>query len=87
MRRLHIHHVGGGGHIQHFSRQVKLHTDALNEDVQFTNDRIGQLESAQILTNTKLTTLEQIAGAINTTLAVIIERFERMEQTRHKERK
>jgi hypothetical protein len=46
------------GIIQHFACQVKLHTYALNEDVQVTNELIGQLESAHILTNTKLTTLE-----------------------------
>jgi len=40
------------GIIQHFERQVRLHTDALNEDIQVTNDRIGQLESVQILAKT-----------------------------------
>jgi hypothetical protein len=35
--------------IQHFERQVRLHTDALNEDVQVTNERIGQLETVKIV--------------------------------------
>ena len=37
--------------IQHFERQVRLHTDALKEDVQVTNERIGQLEITQIVAN------------------------------------
>jgi hypothetical protein len=74
------------GIIQHFERQVRMHSEALNEDVQVTNERIGQVETAQIETNNKLTTLERTAGAINTSLAAIIERLERMEQAGHEER-
>ncbi|PWZ04759.1 hypothetical protein Zm00014a_000169 [Zea mays] len=68
------------GIIQHFERQVRLHTDALNEDVQVTNERIGQLETTQIVTNNTLTTLERTVAATNTSLAAIIERLDRMDQ-------
>jgi hypothetical protein len=74
------------GIIQHFERQVRMHSEALNEDVQVTNERIGQVETAQIETNNKLTTLERTAGSINTSLAAIIERLERMEQAGREER-
>jgi hypothetical protein len=63
------------GIIQHFERQVRMHSEALNEDVQVTNERIGQVEMAQIEANNKLTTLERTAEAINTSLAASIERI------------
>jgi hypothetical protein len=44
--------------MQHFECKVRLHTDGLNEDVQVTNERLGQLESAHIDTNSKLGRLE-----------------------------
>jgi hypothetical protein len=44
--------------MQHFERKVRLHTDGLNEDVQVTNERLGQLELAHIDTNSKLGQLE-----------------------------
>uniref|UniRef100_A0A804QJE6 Uncharacterized protein n=1 Tax=Zea mays TaxID=4577 RepID=A0A804QJE6_MAIZE len=74
------------GIIQHFERQVRLHTDALNEDVEVTNERIGQLETAQIVTNNTLTTLERTVAATNTSLAAIIERLDRMDQVGHEGR-
>jgi hypothetical protein len=40
--------------MQHFERKVRLHTDGLNEDVQVTNEHLGQLELAHIDTNSKL---------------------------------
>jgi hypothetical protein len=66
--------------IQHFERQVWLHTNALNEDIQVTNEHIGQLETTQIVANNTLTTLEQTLAATNTSLAAIITRLDRMEQ-------
>jgi hypothetical protein len=55
--------------MQHFERKVRLHTDGLNEDVQVTNERLGQLELAHIDTNSKLGRLETTQIAINTKLA------------------
>jgi hypothetical protein len=57
------------GIIQHFVRKVKLHTDALDEDLQTTNEKLGQLELAQIDTNTKL-------GRVDTSLAALLRRFD-----------
>ena len=58
------------GIIQHFERQVRLHTDTLDEDVHVTNDHLGQLEAVQIDTNNKITSLEASVGTINTSLDV-----------------
>jgi hypothetical protein len=41
------------GIIQHFERQVQPHLEGLDNDMQVTNDKIGQLEATQIATNTK----------------------------------
>jgi hypothetical protein len=53
------------GIIQHFERQVQRHTEGLDNDMQVTNDKIGQLEATQIATNTKLTGLETAVGNID----------------------
>ena len=47
--------------LQHFERKVRLHAEHLDEDVRVTNERLGQLETAQIETNTKLASLEAVA--------------------------
>ena len=39
------------GIIQHFVRLVKKHTEGLDNDLQVTNEKMGQLEATQI--NTK----------------------------------
>ena len=66
--------------LQHFERRVRLHTEHLDEDVRVANERLGQLETAQIETNTKLASLGSTLGAVNTSLVGILERLERMEQ-------
>ena len=70
------------GIIQHFERQVKLDTDALNEDVCVTNERLGQLEMAQIATNVKLTTLEASVVTVNTNITEILRCFDEMGRVR-----
>jgi hypothetical protein len=57
--------------MQHFKRKVREHTNGLNEDVQVTNERLGQLESAHINTNSKLGLLETAQNATNTKLAAL----------------
>jgi hypothetical protein len=59
--------------LQHFERKVRLHAEHLDEDVCVANDRLGQLETAQIETNTKLVSVESTLGAINTSLIGILE--------------
>ncbi len=74
------------GIIQHFERQVKLHTEGLDTDLQVTNDKIGQLEDSQITTNTKLVGLETSMARIDTTLAALLRRFDEF-NTRNNERR
>ena len=40
--------------IQHFERQMCLQVDGLAEDIHITNERLGQLETAQIEAGTAL---------------------------------
>jgi hypothetical protein len=64
------------GIIQYFTRQVKQHTEGLDTDLQVTNEKIGQLESTQISTNTKLTRLETAVARIDTSLAALVRHFD-----------
>jgi hypothetical protein len=57
--------------MQHFERKVREHTNGLNEDVQVTNELLGQLELAHINTNSKLGLLETAQYATNTKLAAL----------------
>jgi hypothetical protein len=65
--------------LQHFECKVRLHAKDLDEDVCVTNECLGQLETAQIETNTKLVSVENTIGVVNTSLVGILERLERME--------
>jgi hypothetical protein len=65
--------------LQHFEYKVRLHTKHLYDDVRVTNDCIGQMETAQVDTNTRLATLERSTGDVNTSLAAILDRLEKME--------
>ena len=67
------------GIIQHFERQVKLYTEGLDNDLQVTNDKIGQLEATQIATNTKLTGVETSVARIDKSLAALLRRFDEMQ--------
>ena len=66
------------GIIQHFERQVKLYTEGLDNDLQVTNDKIGQLEATQIATNTKLTGVETSVARIDKSLVALLRRFDEM---------
>jgi hypothetical protein len=66
------------GIIQHFERQVQRHTEGLDNDMQVTNDKIGQLEATQIATNTKLTGLETAVDNIDKSLAALLRRFDEL---------
>jgi hypothetical protein len=50
---------------------VRLHAQHLDEDVCVANECLGQLETAQIETNTKLVSVEITLGAVNTSLVGI----------------
>ena len=64
------------GIIQHFVRQVRVHTEGFDADLQVANEKLGQLETTQIETNTKLTALETSVAGINTSLAALVRRFD-----------
>jgi hypothetical protein len=66
------------GIIQYFKRQVKLHTDGLENDMQVRNDKIGQLEAMQIATNTKLMGLETMLSNIDKSLAALLRHFDEL---------
>jgi hypothetical protein len=61
--------------LQHFECKVRLHAKHLVEDVCVAKERLGQLETAQIETNTKLVSVENTLGAVNTSLVGILERL------------
>ena len=42
------------GITQHFRQQVNQYTDGIANDLQVINEKIGQMEVAQIANNTKL---------------------------------
>src|SRR5438105_10208191 len=64
------------GIISHFERQVRLHTDVLDEDVRVTNERFGHLETSQIAANATITRMEASLGALTTSLTAILQRLE-----------
>ena len=64
------------GIIQHFERKVKLHTEGLDNDLQVTNDKLGQLEATQIATNNKLTSLEASVASVDKSLAALLQHFD-----------
>ena len=66
------------GIIQHFVRLVKTHMEGLDNDVQVTNEKMGQLEATQIDTNTKLANVEVIVAHIDKSLATLLRRFDEM---------
>ncbi|XP_066316430.1 uncharacterized protein, partial [Miscanthus floridulus] len=64
------------GIIQHFTRQVQQHTEGLDQDLQVTNDKIGQLEATQLASTTKLTGLEASVARMDRSLAALLKRFD-----------
>jgi len=63
------------GIIQHFERQVKLHIQGLDDDLNVTNDKLGQLEDTQIATNNKITNMEASIASMDKSLAALLKRF------------
>jgi hypothetical protein len=66
------------GIIQHFVRLVKTHTEGLDNDLQVTNEKMGQLEATQIGTNTKLANVEMTVAHIDKSLISLLRRFDEM---------
>uniref|UniRef100_A0A804PXM4 Uncharacterized protein n=1 Tax=Zea mays TaxID=4577 RepID=A0A804PXM4_MAIZE len=66
------------GIIQHFVRLVKTHTEGLDNALQVTNEKMGQLEATQIDTNTKLANVEMTGAHIDKSLVALLRRFDEM---------
>jgi len=55
---------------------VQLHTEGLDQDLQVTNDKIGQLEATQLATTTKLIGLEASVARMDRSLVSLLKRFD-----------
>jgi hypothetical protein len=55
---------------------VKKHTEGIEAEVQVTNGRIGVLEPTQLVTDTKLETMEASVARIDNNLAALLRRFD-----------
>jgi hypothetical protein len=64
------------GIIQHFTRQLQLHTQGLDQDLQVTNDKIGQLQATQLATSTKITGLEASVARMDKSLVALLKCFD-----------
>jgi hypothetical protein len=69
--------------VQALVREVKKHTDGLDNDVHMTNEKIGVLETTQLATNTKLGTMEVSVARIDTSLAARLRRFDDLMTIEH----
>ena len=66
------------GITQHFRQQVRQYTDGIDNDLQVINEKIGQMEAAQIANNTKLARLEASVGRVDKSLAALLRRFDEL---------
>ena len=67
-----------------------MHTEGLDNDLQVTNDKLGQLEATQIAANNKLAGLEQSIASVDKSLAALLRRFDDLhnnDKDQHKEEK
>ena len=55
-----------------------LHTEGLDNDLQVTNEKMGELEKNQIASNTKLTGLESSVARVEKSLASLLRRFDEL---------
>jgi hypothetical protein len=63
------------GIMQALVREVKKHTEGLDNDVQMTNEKIGVLEATQLANDTKVGTMEASIAHIDTSLAALLRCF------------
>jgi hypothetical protein len=64
-------------------REVKKHTEAIDADVEVTNEKIGVLEATQLATNTKLGTMEAYVARIDNSLAALLRHFDDLMTREH----
>ena len=66
------------GITQHFQRQLREYIDGIDNDLQVINEKIGQMEAAQIASNTNLAWLEASVGRMDKSLAALLRRFDEL---------
>jgi hypothetical protein len=66
------------GIVQHFQKQVREYTFGIDNDLQVINEKIGQMEAAQISNNTKLAGLETTVARVDKSLAALLRRFDEL---------
>jgi hypothetical protein len=71
------------GIVQTLVREVKKHTEGLDNDVHMTNEKIGVLEATQLATDTKLGTMEASVARINTSLVALLRHFDDLMTREH----
>jgi hypothetical protein len=71
------------GIVQTLVREVKKHTEGLDNDVHMTNEKIGVLEATQLATDTKLGTMEASVARINTSLIALLRHFDDLMTREH----
>jgi hypothetical protein len=64
------------GIVQASVREVMKHAEAIDADVEVTNEKIGVLDATQLDTDTKLGTLVASIARINNSLAALLRRFD-----------
>ncbi|XP_062227319.1 uncharacterized protein LOC133925396 [Phragmites australis] len=68
------------GIIQHFERQIRIQVEGLDDDIQTTNERLGQLESTQIATGATLNEMKTAQTTTNNNLANIMTQLQDLSQ-------
>jgi len=66
------------GIVQHFQKQVREYTLGIDNDLQVINEKIGQMEAAQLSNNTKLAGLETTVARVDKSLAALLRRFDEL---------
>ena len=64
------------GIMHHFQKQVREYTDGIDNDLHVMNEKIGQMEAAQISNNTWLAGLETMIGLMDKSLAALLRHFD-----------
>jgi hypothetical protein len=71
------------GIVQALVREVKKHTEGIDDDVQVTNERIGVLEATRLATDTKLGTIEASVARIDNNLTALLRHFDDLMTQEH----
>jgi hypothetical protein len=66
------------GIVHHFQRQVREYTFGIDNDLQVINEKIGQMEAAQISNNTKLAGLETTVAHVDKSLTALLRCFDEL---------